>query len=96
MNWKQLNEIEQRYRSYEGTGNNNTNKNGVAIEYFSSVLYAALSLASEVEDLKSELRSKPIKQESTKISKQDELEDQMLCDDEPCDMKQAADFARYG
>jgi len=97
MNIDKLREIRNSYNLYEGTGNNRSNKNGVALEEFKSVLDSAISLAQEVEDLKSELRNKPAQHEHVKFTKQEELENQFLyCDEEPDDMKQAADFARYG
>jgi len=93
---ERLNDIFRQYRSYEGTGNNRTNKAGVAVEEFESVLNTAIFLANEVEDLKAELNNKPKSQSQTRLSRQQEFEDQCLDDEEPCEMKQAADFARYG
>ena len=97
MNIDKLIEIRNNYHSYEGTGNNRANKNDVAMNEFKSVLDTALNLAQEVKDLKSELRKKPVEHEHVKFTRQEELENQTLyCNEEPDDMKQAADFARYG
>ena len=94
--YNRLNEIRQMYNSYQGTANNGINKTGVAVEEFESVLNSAIFLALEVEDLKKELSNKPKHESPTGLTRQQEFEDQCLDDEEPCEIKQAADFARYG
>jgi len=97
MNLKQLQDIRRDYNSYMGTGNNKSNKMGVAVEEFESVLNAAIQLASDNKELQEELNNRPKGHEPSTLTKQQEREDSFLYDDEePCDMKQAADFARYG
>ena len=96
MNLDELYEIRREYSSYEGTGNNKTNKLGVSVDKFEQVLNAAIYLAIEVNDLKAELRSAPKKHEPSGLTRKEELEANILDDEDPCEMKQAADFARYG
>tara|TARA_R110000803_G_scaffold210685_3_gene283205 strand:- start:4648 stop:4920 length:273 start_codon:yes stop_codon:yes gene_type:complete len=90
MNKEDLNRLWHEYRSYEGTANDSINKAGMAANNFESVLNAALSLAQDLEDLKSE--------PNKVIDNHPELtrEDVFLYDDEPDEAKQTADFARYG
>jgi hypothetical protein len=92
---KDLYEIQQKYNSYQGTANNRINKTGVAVEEFESVLNSAIFLAIEVKELRAELNNKPKHEPQTKLSRQQEFEDNCLDDEGPCEMKQTADFARY-
>tara|TARA_R110000851_G_scaffold272531_1_gene425273 strand:+ start:233 stop:514 length:282 start_codon:yes stop_codon:yes gene_type:complete len=93
MEYSDLLEIWKEYKSYEGTCNNSVNKNDVAVNNFTSVLSAAMSLASELEGLKKG------RNQAKCLSSNLTAEDVFLMggdDDEPDEEKQTADFARYG
>jgi len=91
MDREELNNLWREYNSYQGTCHNSINKTGVAVENFESVLSAAMSLASELEDLKKERKEPKYEHQSTS------QEDSFLWEDEePDEAKATADFARYG
>lgn len=82
MDTEQLREIRREYNSHEGTAHNRINKTGVAVDNFEQVIDTAIYLAQEVEDLRCELRNKPAEHERVKFTKQEELENKVLYEED--------------